>query len=40
MLTLIIFWIAIGLVLYAYFGYAIALKLLSLVRSRPVNRAP
>ena len=39
MLTLIIFWTAIALVLYAYFGYALALTVLSIVRNRPVHRA-
>ena len=39
MLTLIVFWTAIALVLYAYFGYALALKLLAIVRNRPVQRA-
>lgn len=38
MLTAIIFWSAIALILYAYFGYGLALAALSLLRSRPVRR--
>ena len=39
MLTMeILFWLSIGLMGYAYVGYPLALRVLALIRSRPVKK--
>jgi glycosyltransferase involved in cell wall biosynthesis len=38
MIAEVVFWAAIALVFYAYFGYALALRVLSIFRNRPVKR--
>jgi glycosyltransferase involved in cell wall biosynthesis len=40
MMLEIVFWCSVGLVFYTYLGYPCALMALSLIRHRPVNKAP